>query len=89
MSPRVYSLTLADVTLNGSASDGVAFFKGGLDIIEIELSEYAYAGILSDTDLGAPLTPSSGTASWQGKFISSFNDKNTVDFYQAEFHVGN
>ena len=85
LSPRVYSLTLADVTLNGSASDGVAFFKGGLDIIEIELSEYAYAGILSDTDLGAPLTPSSGTASWQGKFISAFNDKNTVDFIRRNF----
>ncbi len=85
LSPTVYSLTLADVTLNGSASDGVAFFKGGLDIIEIELSEYAYAGILSDTDLGAPLTRSSGTASWQGKFISSFNDKNTVDFIRRNF----
>ena len=85
LSPRVYSLTLADVTLNGSASDGVAFFKGGLDIIEIELSEYAYAGILSDTDLGAPLTPSSGTAHWQGKFISAFNNKNTVDFIRRNF----
>ncbi len=82
-SPIVYSLTLAEVTRNGQTSDGVAFFKGGVEVSntrEIELGGYAYAGILSDTDLGAPLTSSSGTASWKGRLVAEFNNKNTIEF---------
>ncbi|MCA8833497.1 MAG: hypothetical protein K8953_00300, partial [Proteobacteria bacterium] len=56
--------TLADATFNGvalggDATDGVAFFtaKGN-----------SYAGVLSDTNLGAPLTDTTGSAKWIGSF---------------------
>ncbi len=55
--------------LEGDATDGVAFVTSG--------SPYNhYAGILSGTDLGAPLTQRSGTASWVGQFQALYNGTN-------------
>ena len=64
-------LTLADSlvgssqTLGGESEDGVAFF--GLKVAHGRFS--FYAGVLSGTDLGAPITRTSGTAgTWSGVF---------------------
>ncbi len=57
------NLNLADATFNGVAlggerADGLAFLTTGA----------RYAGILSGTNLGAPLTDAIGTAKWIGSF---------------------
>ncbi len=51
--------------LGGDAADGVAFFHGR---VNNQGTWYHYAGIFSGTDLGAPITQTSGTASWVGRF---------------------
>ncbi len=67
---RSISLNLADATfggakIGGDAADGVAFFDGWNG------NRWSRnAGILSGTDLGAPLTQTSGTAHWNGWFQS-------------------
>ncbi len=63
------SLNLNTATFNkqplrGDATDGVAFIVGKFNN---RGSYYAYAGIFSGTDLGAPVTQTSGTASWGGE----------------------
>ncbi len=70
-SGRQYSLNLADATFNGQslggdAADGVAFFTATR--ISNSGSLYSYAGILSGTNLGAPLTDTEGSAKWIGSF---------------------
>ncbi len=50
--------------LGGDAADGVAFIVGR---VNDQGTFYYYAGIFSGTDLGAPVTDTSGTASWVGK----------------------
>ncbi len=60
------SLTLANATfkgagLGGQATDGVSWFWDSDN-------NFGYAGILSSTDLGVPLTQTSGTAIWNGSF---------------------
>ena len=60
------SLTLANATfkgagLGGQATDGVSWFWDSTN-------NFGYAGILAGTDLGAPLTQTSGTAKWNGSF---------------------
>ena len=70
-SGRQYSLNLADATFNGQslggdAADGVAFFTAAR--ISNSGSLYSYAGILSGTNLGAPLTDNTGSAKWIGSF---------------------
>ena len=57
------NLNLADATFNGvalggDAADGLAFLTNGA----------LYSGILSGTNLGAPLTNTVGTAKWIGSF---------------------
>ncbi len=61
-------LNLADATFNGVAlggygTNGVAYFTSG------EGGKYSYAGILSSTNLGAPLTDTAGSAKWVGSFL--------------------
>ena len=64
-------------SVGGDASDGVAFFSGYYDYINNDsfggndnYSRYItyYGGILNTTNLGAPLTQTDGTATWNGKF---------------------
>ena len=57
--------TFNDVRLNGDNTDGVAFIRGRFNN---RGTYYAYAGIFSGTDLGAPVTETSGSASWAGSF---------------------
>ncbi len=57
--------------LGGDAKDGVAYFRGRPrgGQYEYSYSGYrGYVGILSTTDLGAPVTDEEGTASWVGSF---------------------
>ena len=65
------SLNLADATFNGVAlggdrADGVAFASNVRAIYNNVLS--TYAGVLSGTNLGAPLTDTEGSAKWIGSF---------------------
>ncbi len=65
------SLNLADATfdgkpLGGDATDGVAFFSGTNRGGGSKL--YYYAGLLSGTNLGAPVSETSGSATWNGRF---------------------
>ncbi len=67
--PIVNNLNLATATYNnvalgGDKSDGVAFFNG---YFEGSDAHYYYAGILSGTDLGAPVNQATGTADWNGR----------------------
>ncbi|MCA8834967.1 MAG: hypothetical protein K8953_07750, partial [Proteobacteria bacterium] len=50
--------TFDGVALGGQAADGVGFFQ----------SNYYFAGLLSDTDLGEPLDAGSPKAYWNGQF---------------------
>ena len=47
-------------TIGGDANDGVVFFDG------LGSLAYYYAGIFDTTDLGAPLTQTSGSLMWNG-----------------------
>ncbi len=73
-------LNLADATFNGvalggDATDGVAFFSMGL----AHLGHWnSYTGILSGTNLGAPLTDTIGSAKWVGSF--KYESFSPVDF---------
>ncbi|MCA8833585.1 MAG: hypothetical protein K8953_00745, partial [Proteobacteria bacterium] len=63
-----YFLTLDDDIFQdggGSATDGMVFYKAHNGD---ESDSYFYAGILHGTDLGAPLSETSGTATWNGRF---------------------
>ena len=65
------NLNLADATFNGVAlggdrADGVAFASNVRAIYNNVLS--TYAGVLSGTNLGAPLTDTEGSAKWIGSF---------------------
>ncbi len=79
--PEERTLTFANAIFNGAAlgedaADGVAFFAaryandGGL--------YNAYAGILSGTNLGAPLTNTEGSAKWVGSFV--YEGRAPIDF---------
>ena len=78
-----FTLTLDSARYNGEAlggdgdaSDGVAAF---LDTVATGNYLY-YAGLLADTDLGAPLTEPSGSVTWYGQiqiFRAGFLDTNT------------
>ena len=65
----IQTLNLATTTfdglaLGGEGDDGVAFFRGA-----IGGTNYNYAGVFEDTDLGMPLTNTAGTtAVWNGSF---------------------
>ena len=61
--PTVRTVTLADNDLGGEAADGVAFFNGYAG------QQYYYAGILSGTDLGAPLTQQPTNTVWRGHIV--------------------
>ena len=68
-------LNLADATFNGvalggDAADGAAFFAANF---ASDWGLYSYAGILSGTNLGAPLTDTIGTAKWVGSFLREGN----------------
>ena len=52
----------------------MAFFAAGYN----NGGAYGYAGILSGTNLGAPLTDTQGTAKWIGSFREEGRD--AVDF---------
>ena len=57
--------TYKDVPLGGDAEDGVAYFSGQSG----GSTYYNYAGIFSGTNLGAPITGTTGqTATWNGEF---------------------
>ena len=78
--PTVTTVTLADKGLGGQAADGFAFFDG------YSGQQHYYAGILSGTDLGAPLTRQPTNTVWRGHIaLSGFATVNksfdlTVDF---------
>ena len=82
------NLTLANATFNkvalgGDAADGVAFFSTG----RINNSN-SYAGVLSGTNLGAPLTQTQGSAKWVGSFQSK--GRLPIDFVlDISFGTGN
>ena len=58
------AFTSGGVSLGLSADDGLAYFQG-----EVQAGNtYAYAGIYETTDLGAPITDSSFSATWDGKY---------------------
>ena len=63
--------------LDGDATDGVAFFSTATGNF--------YAGILSGTDLGAPVTQTSGTASWVGRFQTLWLETNTDFILEVTF----
>ena len=68
-------LNLADATFNGvalggDAADGAAFFAANF---ASDWGLYSYAGILSGTNLGAPLTDTIGSAKWVGSFLREGN----------------
>ena len=75
-SPNYFgNLNLADATFNGvalggDAADGAAFFAANF---ASDWGLYSYAGILSGTNLGAPLTDTSGSAKWVGSFLREGN----------------
>ena len=88
------NLNLADATFNGvplggDRADGVAFFATGITYGEKNgFGIYSYAGVLSGTNLGAPLTQTSGTAQWDGSF--TFGRRGTNDFVlNISFGTGN
>ena len=54
---------LKPVVLAGNGNSGVAYFKGG-----------TYAGLLSGTNLGEPLTEESGKAEWVGRYSATSLD---------------
>ncbi len=73
-------LNLADATFNGVAlggdrADGVAFFAAGR---ANDGGYYSYAGVLSGTNLGAPLTDTIGSAKWVGSF--KYEGYSRIDF---------
>ncbi len=71
VAPIVTTVTLADNKkrgdtenkLRGDAADGFAFFRG---YIPSASKSYYYAGILSGTNLGAPLTGQPSSIIWRG-----------------------
>ena len=70
--PEERTLTFANAIFNGAAlgedaADGVAFFHGYIRN-DIGIYHNAYAGILSGTNLGAPLTNTEGSAKWFGVY---------------------
>ena len=71
----IQTLNLATTTfdglaLGGEGDDGVVFFRGA---IIGEGTNYNYAGVFEGTDLGMPLTDTTGTAVWNGSFDHIFN----------------
>ncbi len=79
--------------IGGDAIDGIDFYTdeltirtGGIKISSsvtdtrvITVTRYHYAGILSGTDLGAPVADSGVEATWNGSF-RTHNARNAVDF---------
>ncbi len=59
-------LTLADFNLGGERADGVQYFSAN----HSAASTRTYAGILPDTDLGAPLTESTAMGIWDARIMS-------------------
>ncbi len=51
--------------MGGDRADGAAFFAAGR---ANDGGYYSYAGILSGTNLGAPLTDTEGSAKWIGSY---------------------
>ena len=71
----IQTLNLATTTfdglaLGGEGDDGVVFFRGA---IIGGGTNYNYAGVFEGTDLGMPLTDTTGTAVWNGSFDHIFN----------------
>ena len=57
------TLNFNDAFADGNTTDGLAYFNGGT---------VQYAGILSGTNLGAPVTETTGTAEWSGFLQGAF-----------------
>ncbi len=62
--------------LGGHEDDGMARFRNDLT----SRSRYIYSGIFSTTDLGAPVTTETGTASWVGSLFDEVNFVLEVNF---------
>ena len=74
--------TFNNISLGGDVTDGAAFF--------MNKSFSIYAGILSGTDLGAPVTGNSGTtASWVGHIQSRWNSIDRDFILEVTFGSGN
>ncbi|MGU9963726.1 MAG: hypothetical protein ACNYPD_06415 [Candidatus Halichondribacter symbioticus] len=74
--------TFNGTRLGGDAADGVAFFRGR---VNGSGTYYYYSGIFSGTDLGAPVTDLSGTASWVGRFQSIYHNINTDFVLEVDY----
>ena len=59
----------------GDAADGAAFFAARR---ANDSGLYSYAGVLSGTNLGAPLTDTEGSAKWVGSFV--YEGRAPIDF---------
>ncbi|MCA8833779.1 MAG: hypothetical protein K8953_01730, partial [Proteobacteria bacterium] len=82
----VRTITLADKGLGGEAADGFAYFRG---YIPAANKSYYYAGILSGTDLGAPLTQQPISTLWRGHIgLTGFGGLNKSFTLTVNFGVG-
>ena len=63
------SLNLADVRFEEFTRSGVAFVTEGISLTTLT-SGKSFAGLLSGTDLGAPITSADQVGEWQGQFKS-------------------
>ena len=86
------NLATSSASLDGDVADGVAFFSG---TDGSKSTRYHYAGILSGTNLGSPITQTSGSANWHGRFGFMKNDSLyytdfilTVDFTGTRTSAG-
>nr|MCA8836043.1 hypothetical protein [Pseudomonadota bacterium] len=77
--PVVHTLKLSD------SDDGVAFFSGiAPDRGQDRYYRTYYAGILPKNNLGAPITQTRGTATWQGTFSTINSATQTSDSFRTD-----
>ena len=87
------NLTLSSAMFNGmklleagQAADGVAFFYDTIDNGAEDDSYNYYAGLLSGTNLGAPITGTAATtAKWEGQFKAFLDNDGTIETHNEDF----
>ena len=71
----------------GDAADGIFFVRANRSADSDESDSYFYAGIIPETDLGAPLTQTSGTATWSGRFNAVISGS-VLRYFSRDFTLG-
>ena len=71
----------------GDAADGIFFVRANRSADRDESDSYFYAGIIPETDLGAPLTETSGTATWSGRFNAVISGS-VLRYFSRDFTLG-